>query len=179
VVLVGVVVIVAGCAHAGSRGAASTASPELGSQGQPIGGSSSADGSAAVVRRSAAQWLARVSGCADVHTLRVRGLGAAAPALATRTAALQMVGSAATCSVEAHQVVLLAFTGRAGEQTTQRSLRRVEPYLAAGSGWLAVAARPDSPAQTLSVVQGVALSLGGTLITGVAPPAGSGAGTPG
>lgn len=177
-VVAGVAVLlgVAGCAHPGSGQARQPAVPAspAGPAGTLTAARPSAPGGA--THSTARQWAAQLPGCTSVHELAVQQLGSTVPALAKRPAALHTVSSAAECSVEAQELVLLAFTSRGGERATEAGLRNIEPYFAAGPGWLAVAARPDSSTQMLSIVQGVALSLNGTLVDGTVTTPSAGAG---
>lgn len=113
----------------------------------------------------ATTWAGKIPGCAGVSNIPLDELGSAAPALAAHAAAFASAGSAARCTVE-HQILLLAFRDENAQAAAVARLRSVVAYLADGPGWVAIAARPDSPTQAQSVVAGIAQSLGGQLLAG-------------
>jgi hypothetical protein len=159
--LVAIIGAAAGCAHHGGPNAPASPQPSVGAATSVASASSGS-----FPNRIATQWAHQIPGCVGVHGVTADKAASAASAMAGHAALLRAEGSLATCSVEDHPLLILAFAERATEAATETALQHVEWYLAAGSGWVAVAARPDSAAQALSIVQGAALAVGGTVLKG-------------
>ena len=63
-------------------------------------------------------------------------------------------------------MLLMRFDNRGSQERALTALKSVEEHLADGVGWVAVPMSNVEPIQALSVVQAVAQSLSGELVTG-------------
>jgi hypothetical protein len=101
-----------------------------------------------------------------VNAKTVAGLG-----LPRARQLLADAGSAATCTLQGRIAVLVSYPSRPAESAAASAARAITAYFAGGPGWLAVPVDRSEPVGEQSVVQGVALALGGQIRFGTGPRA--------
>jgi hypothetical protein len=115
---------------------------------------------------SAAALADMVPGCDSAATLTPHAALNAAPALKLDSAGVGAASSIIRCTLRGAGVLVLAFAARSAEVSAANAVYQVESYFSGGPGWIAVATSAAGQVADLSVVQGVAQALGGTLYKG-------------
>lgn len=109
---------------------------------------------------TAAALARQITGC-QPHTLTP-------PAAAQRLhlPAARDLGSAASCTLRGRTALVLTFTSRTSQAAVEAELRDRVAYYATGPGWSAAPTDTSERVGQQSVVQDVALALGGLVETG-------------
>lgn len=155
------VLLVAGCG-AGGSGAQNGSSAYAPRSGEPT-----TFAPPPIPRTSDAEQLARhVPDCPNPPLLSSDQGVAAVPNVRTHDAALLRAASASSCTLRGAGVVIFAFRSAGQLAAAVASVRTLESFSAKGDDWLALAEQDTAPAAQESVVQDVAVALGGVLVPG-------------
>lgn len=116
----------------------------------------------------AQQLAARVPGCVP-HAVSVR-TGAIELRLPRARRLFAHARSAATCTLQGRTALLLSYPNVHSEAVAAGASYAITAYFAAGRGWLAVPVDLSEPVGQQSVVQDIALALGGQIRIGATVP---------
>jgi hypothetical protein len=108
----------------------------------------------------------RVPGCGRAVTLTRHEVLAEAPALVHAATSIAAAASISHCRLRGHTVLIFTFDTAAAQARTTAALSRAYSFYADGPGWSAAPASIPEPAAQQSIVQDVALSLGGQIRNG-------------
>jgi hypothetical protein len=114
----------------------------------------------------AVQLATLVPGCDKPTRLTATAVASDAPALKPFHAAVDSASSAAECVLRGHGVVVFGFRSTQNETINVEALSRADNYYAQGTGWSAAPTSTSVPEAERSVVQPVALTLNGEILSG-------------
>lgn len=90
----------------------------------------------------------------------------AAPGFAGISGVFATASSSAQCAIRGSTVVIFGFSSAPDQARNEAYLRRADAYFAAGAGWTAAPEQVGEPPVEQSLVQDVAIALGGRIHTG-------------
>jgi hypothetical protein len=116
---------------------------------------------------NARQLAAMIPGCDNKPPqLTVEAVASDAPSLKRFGAALAAASSASECVLRGYAVIVFAFASTQDEATNTAALSRADDYYADGRGWSAAPTSTSVAETERSVVQPVALTLDGEVLSG-------------
>ncbi len=156
-VLATAVVVLGGCTASGTSGG----NPTAGSPTAPAPGATSPPATA--YPKDASALAAQVPEC-NGHPLR--SSDSAAPGFSGVSGVFTTASSSAACSIRGATVVIFGFSDAHSQARNEAYLRQVDAYFAYGPGWTAAPEELGEPTGQQSLVQDVAISLGGRIANG-------------
>jgi hypothetical protein len=114
----------------------------------------------------ARQLAAMVPGCDKPPLLTAAAVVAVAPGLKPFSGAVLSASSASECILRGYGVIVFAFRSMHNEKVTTDALLKADDFYAQGLGWSAAPTATSVPETERSVVQPVALTLGGEILSG-------------